>query len=226
MAAACGGEAAAARPPLAFSPHDRRFLAVSGSDGRIRVWDAASSRLQHEYVPSAHLSAACTCLAWAPPGGRPPPDKVRADRGKGIRGRSARTPRGLELRPRRFTPPSRRHAAGPGSANGTGPARATCGAAARDGKPTGWRGARRILLFFFLIFSSKLTKSALSQSVDGDTPLPFAFHAWKQRALQQPGMWHAARLLSPPQDLVLCAQQLRAPRGISAFQLSSLGRSC
>ncbi|NXC30805.1 WDR43 protein, partial [Campylorhamphus procurvoides] len=30
-------------------------------------------RLQHEYVPSAHLSAACTCLAWAPPGGRPPP---------------------------------------------------------------------------------------------------------------------------------------------------------
>lgn len=148
MAAACGGEVAA-RPPLAFSPHDRRFLAVSGSDGRLRVWDAASSRLQHEYVPSAHLSAACTCLAWAPPGGRPPPDKVRADRGEGIRGRSARTPRGLEVRPRRFTPPSRRHAARPGSANGTGLARATCGAAARDGKPTWWRGARRILLFFF-----------------------------------------------------------------------------
>lgn len=76
-AAACGGEVAA-RPPLAFSPHDRRFLAVSGSDGRLRVWDTVGSRLQHEYVPSAHLSAACTCLAWAPPGGRPPPDKVRA----------------------------------------------------------------------------------------------------------------------------------------------------
>lgn len=82
-AAACGGEAAA-RPPLAFSPCDRRLLAVSGSDGRLRVWEAAGSRLRHEYVPSAHLSAACTCLAWAPPGGRPPPDKVR--RGEGVGG--------------------------------------------------------------------------------------------------------------------------------------------
>nr|CAG31071.1 hypothetical protein RCJMB04_2a19 [Gallus gallus] len=80
-AAACGGEVAA-RPPLAFSPHDRRFLAVSGSDGRLRVWDTVGSRLQHEYVPSAHLSAACTCLAWAPPGGRPPPDKDGPQRKK------------------------------------------------------------------------------------------------------------------------------------------------
>uniref|UniRef100_A0A8C9FCQ2 WD repeat domain 43 n=1 Tax=Pavo cristatus TaxID=9049 RepID=A0A8C9FCQ2_PAVCR len=77
----CGGEAAV-RPPLAFSPHDRRFLAVSGSDGRLRVWDTVGSRLQHEYVPSAHLSAACTCLAWAPPGGRPPPDKDGPQRKK------------------------------------------------------------------------------------------------------------------------------------------------
>uniref|UniRef100_A0A8C9LAI3 WD repeat domain 43 n=1 Tax=Pavo cristatus TaxID=9049 RepID=A0A8C9LAI3_PAVCR len=73
---------AAVRPPLAFSPHDRRFLAVSGSDGRLRVWDTVGSRLQHEYVPSAHLSAACTCLAWAPPGGRPPPDKDGPQRKK------------------------------------------------------------------------------------------------------------------------------------------------
>nr|XP_020648748.1 WD repeat-containing protein 43 [Pogona vitticeps] len=71
----CGERATAAESPLfvtgtpcAFSPHERRFLALSGPDGRLRVWETASSRLHHEYVPSAHLSAACTCLAWAPPG--------------------------------------------------------------------------------------------------------------------------------------------------------------
>ncbi|XP_020648748.2 WD repeat-containing protein 43 [Pogona vitticeps] len=71
----CGERATAAQSPLfvtgtpcAFSPHERRFLALSGPDGRLRVWETASSRLHHEYVPSAHLSAACTCLAWAPPG--------------------------------------------------------------------------------------------------------------------------------------------------------------
>ncbi|XP_026551409.1 WD repeat-containing protein 43 [Pseudonaja textilis] len=71
--------------PCAFSPHDRRLLALSGPDGRLRVWETASSRLHHEYVPSAHLSAACTCLAWAPPGvggGRPPPSKEGPQRKK------------------------------------------------------------------------------------------------------------------------------------------------
>ncbi|KAG8123367.1 putative WD repeat domain 43 protein [Naja naja] len=66
--------------PCAFSPHERRLLALSGPDGRLRVWETASSRLHHEYVPSAHLSAACTCLAWAPPGvggGRPPPARKK-----------------------------------------------------------------------------------------------------------------------------------------------------
>ncbi|KAL8185587.1 UNVERIFIED_CONTAM: hypothetical protein K2H54_055337 [Gekko kuhli] len=88
---ACGGEqetAALGTPasgtfvagtPCAFSPSERRFLALSGPDGRLRVWETPSSRLQHEYVPSAHLSAACTCLAWAPPGaggGRTAPSKA------------------------------------------------------------------------------------------------------------------------------------------------------
>ncbi|KAL7987423.1 hypothetical protein Chor_006342 [Crotalus horridus] len=71
--------------PCAFSPHERRLLALSGPDGRLRVWETASSRLHHEYVPSAHLSAACTCLAWAPPGvggGRPPPSKEGPQRKK------------------------------------------------------------------------------------------------------------------------------------------------
>ncbi|KAJ6666855.1 hypothetical protein lerEdw1_018857 [Lerista edwardsae] len=92
--ARCGdtGEAAAfatpafvAGPPCAFSPGERRLLALSGPDGRLRVWDTPSSRLQQEYVPSAHLSAACTCLAWAPPGaggGRQSPSKEGPQRKK------------------------------------------------------------------------------------------------------------------------------------------------
>ncbi|XP_062981466.1 WD repeat-containing protein 43 [Elgaria multicarinata webbii] len=71
--------------PCAFSPQERRLLALSGPDGRLRVWETASSRLHHEYVPSAHLSAACTCLAWAPPGaggGRPSPSKEGPQRKK------------------------------------------------------------------------------------------------------------------------------------------------
>lgn len=98
---ACGGEREAAAAasgtigstfvagtPCAFSPKERRLLALSGPDGRLRVWETPSSRLQHEYVPSAHLSAACTCLAWAPPGaggggggggGRTAPGKVTGE---------------------------------------------------------------------------------------------------------------------------------------------------
>ncbi|KAJ7340982.1 hypothetical protein JRQ81_004298 [Phrynocephalus forsythii] len=78
-AAASSSSSSAAESPLfvtgspcAFSPQEeRRFLALSGPDGRLRVWETASNRLHHEYVPSAHLSAACTCLAWAPPGAGP-----------------------------------------------------------------------------------------------------------------------------------------------------------
>uniref|UniRef100_G1KIR1 Small-subunit processome Utp12 domain-containing protein n=1 Tax=Anolis carolinensis TaxID=28377 RepID=G1KIR1_ANOCA len=77
----CGEEASApdggvvfvAGTPCAFSPQERRLLALSGPDGRLRVWETSNSSLRRphrEYVPSAHLSAACTCLAWAPPSGR------------------------------------------------------------------------------------------------------------------------------------------------------------
>ncbi|KAM4902707.1 WD repeat-containing protein 43 isoform 2-T2 [Sylvia borin] len=71
-----------AAPPCAFSPRGCRLFASSGPDGRLRVWDTAGSRLQHEYVPSAHLSAACTCLAWAPAGARQPPSKDGPQRKK------------------------------------------------------------------------------------------------------------------------------------------------
>ncbi|XP_064565409.1 WD repeat-containing protein 43 [Zonotrichia leucophrys gambelii] len=71
-----------AAPPCAFSPRGCRLFASAGPDGRLRVWDTAGSRLQHEYVPSAHLSAACTCLAWAPAGARQPPSKDGPQRKK------------------------------------------------------------------------------------------------------------------------------------------------
>lgn len=50
-----------------FSPGGE-FLSVSGSDGRLRIWETKdkSSLLKQEFVPSAHLSATCTCLEWAP----------------------------------------------------------------------------------------------------------------------------------------------------------------
>ncbi|KAM9315642.1 WD repeat-containing protein 43 [Gastrophryne carolinensis] len=51
-------------PPSAFSPERRDLLAVSGLDGRITVWDSRTGTLRREYVPSAHLSATCSCLAW------------------------------------------------------------------------------------------------------------------------------------------------------------------
>eukprot|EP00079_Xenopus_tropicalis_P011976 XP_002938471.3 PREDICTED: WD repeat-containing protein 43 isoform X1 [Xenopus tropicalis] len=67
--AAAGGVSGLLPPPCAFSPRGRDLLALAGADGRIQVWDTQSGALRREYVPSAHLSATCTCLAWAQ--GRP-----------------------------------------------------------------------------------------------------------------------------------------------------------
>ncbi|XP_069464820.1 WD repeat-containing protein 43 [Ambystoma mexicanum] len=64
-----------AGPCCAFSPGGSRdLLALSSPDGRVRVWETRGGSLRQEYVPSAHLSAACTCLCWAP-GGRLGADK-------------------------------------------------------------------------------------------------------------------------------------------------------
>ncbi|XP_050989866.1 WD repeat-containing protein 43 [Labeo rohita] len=61
--AADGGRAAL---PCAFSPKSQQFLALCAQDGRLRIWNTDSKTLQQEYVPSAHLSAACTCVTWGP----------------------------------------------------------------------------------------------------------------------------------------------------------------
>ncbi|KAM4770744.1 WD repeat-containing protein 43 isoform 2-T2 [Rhinophrynus dorsalis] len=64
-AAAAGGVHDLLPPPCAFSPRGVDLLALSVPDGRIQVWDTRGGGLKREYVPSAHLSATCTCLAWA-----------------------------------------------------------------------------------------------------------------------------------------------------------------
>ncbi|XP_019123103.1 WD repeat-containing protein 43 [Larimichthys crocea] len=52
--------------PCVFSPKSRQYLALCAQDGRLRVWNTDSKTLHQEYVPSAHLSATCVCIAWGP----------------------------------------------------------------------------------------------------------------------------------------------------------------
>ncbi|MBN3324680.1 WDR43 protein, partial [Atractosteus spatula] len=63
--AADGGSASLVFPS-AFSPKSRQYLAVCAQDGRLRIWDTQSNTLHQEYVPSAHLSATCSCISWGP----------------------------------------------------------------------------------------------------------------------------------------------------------------
>uniref|UniRef100_UPI00398F4E6E WD repeat-containing protein 43 n=1 Tax=Pristiophorus japonicus TaxID=55135 RepID=UPI00398F4E6E len=62
--AAGGGRAESC---CAFSPGPAQCLAAAAADGRVRVWSTQGSGQRHEYVPSSHLSATCSCLSWAPP---------------------------------------------------------------------------------------------------------------------------------------------------------------
>uniref|UniRef100_A0A8C4ADK0 Small-subunit processome Utp12 domain-containing protein n=1 Tax=Denticeps clupeoides TaxID=299321 RepID=A0A8C4ADK0_9TELE len=52
--------------PCVFSPKSHQYLALCAQDGRLRIWNADSKTLHQEYVPSAHLSASCTCIVWGP----------------------------------------------------------------------------------------------------------------------------------------------------------------
>ena len=48
-----------------FSPGGQE-LALTTNDGRMHVWDAQTGQIKHQYIPSKHLSAVCTCLSWMP----------------------------------------------------------------------------------------------------------------------------------------------------------------
>jgi WD40 repeat protein len=47
----------------AFS-QDGQFLAFCGTDGKLRIWETATSRLKQEFVPNLHLSSPCSILGW------------------------------------------------------------------------------------------------------------------------------------------------------------------
>ncbi|KAM4541988.1 WD repeat-containing protein 43 isoform 2-T2 [Odontesthes bonariensis] len=63
---ASDGGSASLQLPCVFSPKSRQYLALCAQDGRLRIWNTDSKTLQQEYVPSAHLSATCTCITWGP----------------------------------------------------------------------------------------------------------------------------------------------------------------
>ncbi|XP_024863799.1 WD repeat-containing protein 43 isoform X2 [Kryptolebias marmoratus] len=63
---AADGGSSSVQLPCVFSPKSRQYLAVCAQDGRLRIWNTDSKTLHQEYVPSAHLSATCTCISWGP----------------------------------------------------------------------------------------------------------------------------------------------------------------
>ncbi|XP_042356854.1 WD repeat-containing protein 43 [Plectropomus leopardus] len=63
---AADGGSSSLQLPCVFSPKSRQYLALCAQDGRLRIWNTDSKTLHQEYVPSAHLSATCICIAWGP----------------------------------------------------------------------------------------------------------------------------------------------------------------
>ncbi|KAK7905234.1 hypothetical protein WMY93_017841 [Mugilogobius chulae] len=63
---ASDGGSSSLQLPCVFSPKSRQYLALCAQDGRLRIWNTDNKTLHKEYVPSAHLSATCTCISWGP----------------------------------------------------------------------------------------------------------------------------------------------------------------
>ncbi|KAM7404017.1 hypothetical protein PAMA_004436 [Pampus argenteus] len=63
---AADGGSTSLQLPCVFSPKSRQYLALCAQDGRLRIWNTDSKTLHQEYVPSAHLSATCSCISWGP----------------------------------------------------------------------------------------------------------------------------------------------------------------
>lgn len=47
----------------AFS-QDGQYYAFCGNDGKLKIWETASGRLKHEYIPNRHLSSPCSVIGW------------------------------------------------------------------------------------------------------------------------------------------------------------------
>ncbi|KAK2586858.1 hypothetical protein KPH14_009796 [Odynerus spinipes] len=47
----------------AFS-QDGQYFAYCGNDGKLKIWETATSRLKQEYVPNLHLQSPCSVLCW------------------------------------------------------------------------------------------------------------------------------------------------------------------
>jgi len=60
MATSFGADAA---PLLIFSP-SREVLAEASPDGRLQLWDTATSTLRQQLVRNSHLTVRATCVAW------------------------------------------------------------------------------------------------------------------------------------------------------------------
>ena len=65
QAAAPTTGAISANEKYKFSPVGHE-LALTSHDGKMTVWDAQTGQVKHQYIPSKHLSAVCTCLSWMP----------------------------------------------------------------------------------------------------------------------------------------------------------------
>ncbi|XP_060063671.1 WD repeat-containing protein 43-like [Ylistrum balloti] len=69
--------------PFAISQNGN-YAIHSSPDGVMKLWDTNTGTLRHEYTPSAHLSATCTCLSWCPTGNRSEkPRKKKKRKSKG-----------------------------------------------------------------------------------------------------------------------------------------------
>lgn len=124
MAAGGGGVADPLSPagvPCAFSPLNQAYFALASADGQLRVWETANNRLHQEYVPSAHLSGTCTCLAWAP-ARLQAKVKQAGRRGAGIR----------PARPQRTPSPTTRGPASRAALRGPGRGGTACGGGGAD----------------------------------------------------------------------------------------------
>ena len=51
--------------PVKFSLNGN-YYAYTSADGSLKIWETNSGILKHEYTPSSHLSATCTCISWSP----------------------------------------------------------------------------------------------------------------------------------------------------------------